>query len=249
MRMDVKTTALLAALMLGLERGNFIVGQALLIPRVSHLRWFEFLALFGNALLLVPLPVVLALVYTSRVAPVVTRPLRYLGWATVLVQGLFIAAPTLYRLSMELSRDWGNVRLFEGSTVAANMWAWFRTGDLRILMLGTLDLLAKLALPLFLVALVRQEDVGGKAGPAPARGLRRTAQLAVLAAGLAVVFSIGRQVYAAANYDTTLQFWNIGRGQIVLRNALSGLPIYCLAATAWLIYKSLVRASAKAAEP
>jgi hypothetical protein len=239
--MDLRKAALIAAIILGLVRCNWIVGQVRLLAATLDLRWIYIVSLVCNVLFLVPLPVLLGLVYTTGATPIISGRLRHLALATALVQATLITTPGMFGVLREVQRDLINVRLFGAPTLAASLWGWLQTRDAGTLASGTLILLSQLAFLLFLIALARQESGAVVAHQQPAPSLRTAALAAVLVGGLAVILNMGQQVYAAVEFSESSWPWlgTVTRGQFIFRNASSGLPGLCWAMAAWIVYKGV----------
>jgi hypothetical protein len=243
--MDLRKTALIAAITLGLVRAHWVAGQVWALGAMPAFRWIFVPQLAVNSLFLLPLPVLLVVLYRSEAVLPVSKNLRYMALATALVQGVVLTAPGVYGWIMELYRNWANVRLFGEATLAANFWGWFQTPDLGTLAWDTLAVVSQLAFFLFLVALSRRVQGPSIAGAPQLRLTRKVAYIAVFAAGLVVAINIGQQVYAATEFERRPReaVWlrTVTRGQFILRNALSGIPNLCWAIAPLIIFKSIAK--------
>ncbi len=231
---DIKKTAVAAAVTLTLVRLHWIIGQVQLMASVQQPRWIAAAQLAANALFLIPLPVLLWTLYTTRTRLLVSRNLRYLALGTASVYGLFFAVPQLYGLARGLQQS-PDLRWFKGATVAQQLWGWLRTPWAGTLAWESLILLSQVAFVLFLIALFRRgllpEITDGHAQLIATR----IATVAVFMGGLAVALNVSQVCYAAVVFGA--------KSNLSLQYALYPLPNLCWGMAAWIVYKGLRQAS------
>lgn len=114
--------ALIATVLLGALRLHWLFEQATYTFRDDSP---GLVALIGNALLLIPLPVLIFLVYRTRATPVLPSRLGYLAVAVGLADGVFSLRSVIPRLIREF-RYIPDFEYFRRETIAAQLWIWLR---------------------------------------------------------------------------------------------------------------------------
>lgn len=222
--MDLRKTALAATVLLGLDRALWISGQIRVFGAVPRLPWNFVLLFLVNMLILLPLPVLLALVYFTGMPAAISPRLRIFAGATALLHTGSLAGPQAYRFVRELHRNAINIGYFGGTTPAAKIWGWLRSSEAGPVLVAGLRLMTGVAFLLFLVALAVPSRKPAEADPLRLPLLKRAARAAVLAGCLTILMTLAGQVYAAVAFRPELVFGVFTRIQLIIRNAFSLVP-------------------------
>jgi hypothetical protein len=160
-----------------------------------------------------------------------------LSLALSFLQGVVIVAPSTYSAVLSWRREWINFRLASGVTEAERLLHWLTNAALTMQLELTLGAFSQAALLLLLIAIyVHTRE------PADAHSshvLRETAALATMIVGLAIIISVGQQIYGAVIFrpsDDLLSTTTLS--QYVLRNAISTIPRVCELVVAYVIFRS-----------
>ena len=194
--------------------------------------------LLGNFLFLLPFPVLLFILFRSHTPLTIPLGLRRLALAMAFLLGALLVAPATYRWILSWRRQWINFRLASGATEAEKFAHWLPTSDVVSLVQMTIAVLSQVALLLLLISIYVQQDQTDN-GRGSSRLLREAAALATMVIGLAVIISIGRQIYADVTFRKQSDlFGAVTLAQYVLRNVLGMIPLFCELAVAFIVYKS-----------
>ncbi|MCP5120423.1 MAG: hypothetical protein GY953_57245 [bacterium] len=218
---------MVAAILLGSAGAYSLLDQILTLSTAAEFWWFQPILLLRSALFLIPLPLLLALLYRNNATVRVPRGLKNLALATALVSGALVVAPGIYRWVQLMAGYWAEARWAEGTTVAGKIWNWGEISQARTWALHGVIVVSRLAVILFLVALVRHTDETPDAETRRSYVLREVAALATIVSGLAVVS------FAVSGVVNSFAFSRI------LSTVTSLLPQACVTVTAYIVYKSL----------
>ena len=240
--LNLRRIALIAAISLSLARIHWIIGQIRALETFPSFRLIYVFQLAGNSLLLIPLPLLLVTLYRTRTPLAVPVNFKYLALATALVYGTFVTIPRTYLWISDVRRAVTNIGLFGGLTVADNLWSWFQVGDPGGVTVSALIVSSQLSFFLVLLALFYHTDGAQAVDDAGLQRLRRIAGFAAVAGGLAVLTNVGGQIYAVIRFtavpDSAYFFDPLWKQHLILRNAVDGLPVLCLAMAPFIIYRS-----------
>jgi len=249
-KLDLRKTALLAAVTMG-----FVCAQCVFMPLWVMATGEKVLgspvsAMVGNLLLGAPLPIMLALLYKTRITPAISCKMRFLALATAVVAGIFEALPRIIDLLQVVYQSLPYVHFYEGETEAARLgrWLYHFYGPY---VWEAVILLSYLSIILFLVFLTLGKGNLPSGDERPAHMVRRTALIATIAGGLAVVWNLFGQVYSAVKYTATdiygypILYGGEARWHFVLRHSFSVIPFLCWVAVSWIVYKGIPQAAGK----
>ena len=121
--LKLRKVALVAAIALAVVRIYWIVSQIRAWTQTPDPRWLGYLSVPGNALFLLPMPVLLYMLYRSGGNIAVSGNHRRLALVPAMVQGEIVVSQT-YRLMRVLLIDWHNIESFSGLTVASKFADW-----------------------------------------------------------------------------------------------------------------------------
>lgn len=76
---------------------------------------------------MLPLPILLVILFRSRVPLVVSQGLKYVAFVAAVTYGALSMLPMLLLAIAMLRQDWNLIQLSRGATEAGKFWQWLQT--------------------------------------------------------------------------------------------------------------------------
>ncbi len=244
MWLDLRKTALMAAVTLGLVSVHCMFLPAWAMGTEQDFQWPAVSCIVVGLLFGAPLPVLMAMLYKTGITPAVSCKMRYLALTTAAIAGVFLALPRFIGLLQAAYRSLPYINSFSGPTVAARLGGWLENFYFPYAW-DAVKFLADLAIILFLLFLTpRQGELSSQGGSAT-RVVKRTALIATIMGGLAVVLTLYVQIYSAVKFAPAFivglgtPYGPATRWHYILRASTPVIRLLFWVVTAWIVYKSL----------
>ena len=240
--LNLRKVALIAAIALAVARLSSIGGQVWAVTEISAPAWRAALSLLVNDLFLAPLPILLWVVWRGDGNIAVSPTHRRIAALLAIARAGLILAPETWGLAQLLSRDWTNIELASGITVASKLKDWLVTAKPWPQLWYLTTVLAEAAFVWFLIALVRGRRNVGRAETRRSYWLREMAALTTIVSGLAVILAFVMRVYGflQARHDPEQLWLGAFSGPHYFVQTIYGLvPETSSMLLAWIIYKSV----------
>jgi hypothetical protein len=198
-----------------------------------------------SLLFLAPLPVLMLLLYKTKATLDVSRKRQVLALATASTIGLFLALPKVIGLFQATQRALPFINSVAGSTEADRLWGWLHN-FFGFYAWDAFAIPSDVALALFLVSLARITDNSPFRDNSSARNVRRSALIATVMGGLAVVLNLYGQISSAVRFSPQRDLFGIvlldeaeTRLHFIWRHSFSIIPLLCWFTTAWIVFKGI----------
>jgi hypothetical protein len=163
--------------------------------------------------------VFLLLLYRAEIGLTVSRNMRYLAQALVVIRGVSLAGSVVSDWRQGVHLNWANVQLH-----LHGVWLWFFQSPARTLISDAIELSSMLAFILFLIAVSCQVGVARGADTRRTQQVKTAALVAVCARGFHLIMVVGSGVMMYSMQQRGVVHHSVTSVPTIVRNAFFALP-------------------------